>query len=73
MFSGEDIGTMPARSVCFKRVDIKDFTIFNTSTLHCLSKRYKLLPIVCSDELEFNEMSIIFILYKMTKCKVVLD
>ena len=26
--TGEDIGTVPARAVCFKRVHIKDFIIF---------------------------------------------
>ena len=54
MCSGEDIGTVPAKAVCFKRVHIKDFIIFNNSTLDCLSIIYKLPPIHCSVELEFN-------------------
>ena len=35
MCTGEDIGTVPAEAVCFKRVHIKEVIIFNNSTLYC--------------------------------------
>jgi hypothetical protein len=37
MCRGEDIGTVPAEAVCFKRVHTQDFNNFNNSTLYCLN------------------------------------
>ncbi len=51
MRTGEDVNNVPAKAVCFKRVHIEDFIIFNTSTPYFLSSSWKLPPIHCSVEL----------------------